>query len=119
MTAARVGTFELLRERIYHLDAAAARGADPLASFTEVIVKPGEYPIHRDGISTWWMMTGRINTGRINRLGDGMFTMIEADIPDGPEVTFPSTVYGPDEWADLLEEANPRYRIVMQEASDG
>lgn len=95
-----IGTIEILKTRIYPLD--PVMGDEPRA--TTVVVEPDVYPIYRNGISHFWLMTGPINTGRMHRLGDGIFTMLSADEPGGPIVTFPSRVFGPDEWTEFLAE---------------
>lgn len=96
----QIGTARITRVRVYPLDPAARD--DGLG--TTVVVQPGEYPVFRDGITYYWQMTGRINTGRGQRLGDGLFTLGSHDEGGGDEVTFYSRRFGPDEWADLLRE---------------
>lgn len=95
-----IGTVEVLKMQVYPLDAAATDDGNR----TEVCVPAGTYAVYRQGLSHFWLMTGRVNTGRIWRNGDGIFTLIPADIDEGPEVTFPSRFFGPDEWADFLDE---------------
>lgn len=109
----RIGTVEVLRTRIYALDAAMSH--EPMA--TTVIVEPGIYPLHRDGLSTYWIMTGQINERGFHRLGDGIFTMQPDDNPTGVEVTFPSRTFGPDEWSDFTgndvttQDGHPEQRL--------
>jgi hypothetical protein len=115
----RIGYVEILRTRVYPLD--AALGYDSAA--TTVVVAPGVYPLWRDGISHFWMMTGHVNSGRMHRLGDGIFSMMSADEAGGPEVTFPSKVFGPDEWADFLAEptcteGHPEQRLRVRQHED-
>ena len=50
------------------------------------------------------------------RLGDGMFTVSNGDVPSDVLVVFPSRVLGPDEFADLLAspgctEGDPMQRL--------
>jgi len=98
MTAQRIGTIEILRVRVYPLDFEAT---NPTRS--EVVVEPGVYDLFSDGMTTYWMMRGRLNN-RIERMGDGLFGMRNGDGPSDIEVVFPSQRFGPDEWRDLLAE---------------
>lgn len=112
MTATQIGTVEILRFRVYALD--AAMNHDQFA--TTVGVQPGVFPLYRDGISTYWVMEGNINTGGMHRLGDGIFSMTPGDVPDGPEVKFPSKTFGPDEWDEMVQdpaciEGSPAQRL--------
>lgn len=95
----RVGTVEVLRLRIYPLDP-----ANDSVLRTTVAVEPGVYPVWRKGDVYRWMFTGRIND-RNEKISDGLFVMHGGDNPLGPEVTFPSLTYGPDELAKLLAES--------------
>lgn len=116
MTARRIGTVRIHRQRYYPLDPVAASAAQTLGlSYTDVAVEPGDYPLMRDGMSTWWEMTGRVNMGRIRRLGDGVFTITPADDPTGPEVQFMSPVYGDDEFADLRRTISDAVTIMVVE----
>jgi hypothetical protein len=107
----RIGTVEILRMRNYPLD---PMNRDMLA--TEVVVNTGEYPLMSDGYTHLWMMTGRIN-GNFMRRGDGMFVGGGGDMPiDNLVVTFPSRIFGPDEWKELLDhptcqEGHPEQRL--------
>jgi hypothetical protein len=95
----QVGTVEVLRHRIYPLDAGAR---DDLR--TTVCVAAGSYPVLSDGISFVMMFTGLVNGNSIRR-GDGLFFISGSDTPlPGLEVTFPGPVKGPDEWADLTSD---------------
>lgn len=98
----RIGQIEILRLRVYSLDAECHC---PAAS--SVVVEPGQYPLYSDGLSTFWVMSGKLNMRGPWRMGDGMFGMRGADFPSEIEVTFPSRRFGPDEWADLL--ATPEF----------
>lgn len=118
----RIGTIEILRQRIYKLDADAS---DVLAMATEVIVEPGVYDLYSDGMTKWWLMHGQINH-RHYRLGDGLFAMQSGDKQSGIEVVFPSKRFGPDEWAELLAEPNfteghaeQRLRVTLTTAEGG
>src|SRR3954454_5181932 len=92
-----VGSVEILRMRTYNID---PQNKDMLA--TEAVVKPGPYPLMSDGYSYLWLMTGNLN-GNFMRRGDGLFIGGQNDRPiDNLVVTFPSPVFGPDEWEDLL-----------------
>jgi len=114
----KVGTIETLSFRVYPLD--AELGFTDLGS--TVAVQPGVYDVVRDGLSTAWIMTGRLNRGGLYREGDGLFLVNQGDQPSGIEVTVPSRRYGPDEWAEFLadpmcQEGHPeqRLRITMFE----
>lgn len=96
----QIGTVEVLRTRVYPLD--PEMGREPLA--TTVVVEPGTYPVYRDFDAYYWMMTGRINARGSTKIGDGLFSMLNRDEASGPEVTFPSRRYGPDEWTDFIAE---------------
>ena len=71
---------------------------------TSVIVEPGEYPVYWDDGAVYWLMTGRLNSRGGQKIGDGMFVMGGGDRPHGPDVTFPSRSYGPEQFADFLRE---------------
>lgn len=97
----QVGTVEITRLRIYPLDPMAHD--DGLR--TDVIVQPGEYPVFCLGGMTWyWQMTGTLN-GRDVRLGDGLGILRDGDVATPDEVVFYSPRFGPNEWADMLSEA--------------
>ena len=99
MAATQIGTIDIIGpDRVYPIDPQSSDQA------TTVCVPPGQYPLYRDGLSTYWVMSGRVNTGRVHRLGDGVFSMSDVDRPEGPEVTFLSRVFGPDEWAEFIDE---------------
>lgn len=107
-----VGTVEILRSRLYKLDPYA-----DLMLATEAIVEPGSYPLLSDGYSYLWMMTGVLN-GQFLRRGDGLFIAAkEANaIPTNIDVTFPSKLFGPDDWKELLadpscQEGDPEQRL--------
>jgi len=111
----QVGTVEVLRTRIYPLD--PKTGDHPLA--TTVVVEPGTYPLYGYVDTVFWMMTGRINSFGFDKIGDGMFTMNLADAPEGPEVTFPSPRYGPEQWVEFITspvctEGHPDQRLRIQ-----
>src|SRR5262245_16311382 len=93
----KIGTVEILRHRIYPLD---AESRDELR--TTVVVEPGIYDVYGDGLSTFWLMRGHVNPRSIRRMGDGLFMMQPSDQSSDVEVQFPSQVFGPDEFADLL-----------------
>lgn len=95
----QVGTVEILRLRVYPLDPETR--SDPLS--TSVVVEPGTYPLYRAGGARYWVMTGRRN-GRHMRIGDGAWVIGGPDEGVGPELTFPSPMFGPDEWTELLAE---------------
>lgn len=114
-----IGTVELLRLRVYGLDAECH-----CDNGSTVVVDPGEYPLYSDGLSTFWVMRGRLNKRGLWRMGDGMFGMHPADEPSDIEVTFPSKRFGIDEWASLLAEptfteghAEQRVRVRLTEAA--
>jgi hypothetical protein len=108
-----VGTVEILATRIYNLDPYAVSGYPA----TEVIVHEGVYPLLSDGYSHVWVMGGELN-GHFLRRGDGLFiTAQDANaIPTNIGVQFPSKLYGPDDWKELVEhetarEGHPEQRI--------
>lgn len=110
-----IGTVQILKTRVYALDAQMSN--DPLA--TTVVVAPSEYTLYQDGLSRFWMMTGRITARAFQRHGDGLFTLHEADEPAGPEVTFPSRTFGPDEWESFIgepacTEGHPEQRLRVR-----
>ena len=116
-----VGTVEILRERLYNID--PYNEYDMTA--TSAVVFPGSYPLLSDGYSHVWLMTGKLN-GQFLRRGDGMFVAAkEANaIPLNIEVTFPSRLFGPDDWKDLLADPTceeggvaQRLRITILEES--
>lgn len=116
-----IGTVEVLRMRVYPLD--PEMGHEALA--TTVVVEPGTYPLHRDFNAYYWMMTGHINARGFTKIGDGLFTMAKWDEASGPEVTFPSRRYGPDQWAEFLAEdvcteghPQQRLRITIDEPAE-
>lgn len=113
----QIGTIELLRTRVYPLDP-MNRANDA----TTVVVDPGRYPLYEDGISIFWVMTGRVNVGLFSRLGDGMFMMGSHDQPSDVEVKFPSPTFGPDEWDDFLAQphckpGHPEQRFIIRTGS--
>ena len=103
MSAQKIGTVEIIRPRVYALDAEA----DPRSNHSTVLVEPGRYDLFADGMATWWMMRGRLCQRGIWRMGDGMFAMNASDEPSDIEVVFPSRRFGPDEWAELI--ATPEF----------
>lgn len=112
----QIGTIEILRDRVYKMDAECH-----CLTPTTVVVRSGMYPIYRDGISTFWTMSGKLDMSGPWRMGDGMFSMSPGGtMPSDIEVQFPSKRFGPDEWADLLTEdtfveghPNQRIRVSM------
>lgn len=110
-----VGTVEILRARAYTLD---PYNRDELA--TTIVVYPGSYPLLSDGYSHLWMMSGVLN-GTFLRRGDGMFLAASYDMPlNGTDVIFPSNLFGPDNWKELLEsttcrEGHPDQRLRITE----
>ena len=116
MNHREVGTVEILRERVYPLD--PNTGDSPVAS--TVVVAPGVYPLWRVADATYWMMSGHLNSGGFDKIGDGLFVMRAGDGADGPQVTFPSRRFGPDEWAAFLAdpscvEGDPEQRLRILE----
>jgi hypothetical protein len=93
-----IGTVEILRSRIYSLD---PYSKDITA--TEAVVDAGVYPLLSDGYSYVWLMTGKLN-GQFLRRGDGLFLAAKGAnaIPLNINVTFPSRLFGPDDWKELL-----------------
>ena len=108
-----IGSVEILRSRIYNLD--PYTGSDPTA--TAVVVEPGVYPLLSDGYSHVWVMTGKLN-GQFLRRGDGLILATKGAnaMPLNIDVTFPSKLFGPDDWKELLaypenREGHPEQRI--------
>lgn len=95
----KIGTVEVLRRRIYALDAYAT---SELRS--TVIVEPGLFDVFSSGLTTFWMMSGELNKRGMWSMGDGLSMVIEGDTPSGIRVNFPSPRFGPDEWKKLLKE---------------
>jgi len=100
MGTTQIGTVDVLFPRTYSLDPTSTSN-DGAA----VLVQPGSYPVYSDGWSHYWLMTGKINHAGMHRLGDGAFTHHAGDWIDetSPDVTFMSGVFGPDEFADFLD----------------
>lgn len=110
----QIGTIEILRPRIYNLDAECN-----CSSKSTVVVSPGGvFPLYSDGMSTFWVMKGRLNMRGAFRLGDGTFMLNINDQASEIEVQFPSKHFGPEEWADLLKEpsfteGDPEQRVQV------
>lgn len=102
MRPQQIGHIEILRTRVYPQDPANPNGP-------EVIVKPGRYPLYRDGVDTFWLMHGRINAPAVDvqSLGGGMFAVHRGDQPSKVKAEFSSRRFAPAEWADLL--ASPEF----------
>lgn len=88
--------------------------SDP--TVTTVTVPHGSHSLLSDGFSYLWLMTGNINEGLVSRMGDGLSSITPGDLPTGPQVTFPSHTFGPDEWAELVanemcDDASPNQRL--------
>ncbi len=98
----QIGHGEILKLRVYPQDPANPAGP-------EVIVKPGKYPLYRDGADTFWLMHGRVNApvADIQALGGGTFAVRQGDQPTKVKAEFPSKRFGSDAWADLL--ASPEF----------
>jgi hypothetical protein len=65
------------------------------------------------------MMTGQLNARDWHRIGDGLFAMGGGDEGEGPPVTFPSQVFGPEAFAELLDDPTTvtRLRFRIDEPS--
>lgn len=114
----QVGTVELLRERIYPLD---PQTADHMLS-TSVVVPAGIYPVYRDVMAYYWMMTGRINARGTPKIGDGIFSVVCRDEATGPVVIFPSMRFGPRQFTTFMAEPtciedhpDQRLRFILTE----
>lgn len=114
----RVGTFEVMRDRVYAID---PHTPDPRV---QAVVKPGIYPLYSDGWSYFWVMIGTLNMGGFTRRGDGMMISIRGDVDSGVGVSFPSKFYGADEFKELRNhpDAQPgpgiqRYKITVFNAN--
>lgn len=115
----QIGTVEILAPRSYPLDPEHPRAREG----TWMLVEPGKYPLYREGITYYWVMTGRRNQLGVSRSGDGIFVVARNDAPAGPELTFASRRRGPDEWAELLAddtsvEGSPGQRLRITLAED-
>lgn len=115
----RIGTVEILRTRVYNLDAECRE-----STCTTVIVEPGAYDLYTDGLFTFWLMRGQLNMRGSWRMGDGLFGLHRSDEPSGIEVVFPSRRFGPDEWLDLLSSPEfteghegQRLRVLLDSAA--
>ncbi len=113
-----IGTVEVLKARIYPLD--PEMGDEQLA--TTVFVDVGVYPLYQHIDAYYWMMTGRINSRGFTKMGDGLFAMSDGDAPAGPEVTFPSPRFGPEQWANFTAEpvcveGHPDQRLRIRTAT--
>jgi hypothetical protein len=109
-----VGSVEIMVSRIYPLD---PYNREPTR--TEAIVEPGHYPLMFDGYSHVWVMSGKLN-GQLLRRGDGLMvgTPNANAIMLNIDVTFPSKLYGPDDWKDMIEheswrEGHPNQRLRL------
>lgn len=107
----RIGEIEILKARIYNLDAECH-----CPTQSTVVVQPGRYPLFSDGLTTYWVMSGKLNMRGPWRMGDGMFAMHDGDVLSDIEVTFPSKRFGSDEWTALLagtefQEGEPTQRL--------
>ena len=107
----QVGIVEVLKARVYPIDPLSEH---PLR--TEVWVDPGVFPVYRKADAIRWMLSGRISE-RNEKIGDGLYALHSSDNPVGQEVTFPSRVYGIDEFAKFMEERlcrpGPERRLVF------
>jgi hypothetical protein len=107
-----VGSVEILRSRIYNLDPYSRE-----ITATEVVVDAGVYPLLSDGYSHVWVMTGKLN-GQFLRRGDGlMLAQTKGDvnaIPLNIPVQFPSKLFGPDQWKELLADPTAEEGGVAQ-----
>lgn len=124
VTDRRVGTVELLAERVYPLD---PRASVDDATVSTVAVPPGRYPLYRRGEARYWMMTGRLNIGPINQIGRDMFTLGRPDTGVGPVVRFPSKLFWDGE-LEQMQADNPIYqdgsdsqrvRFLLDDVADG
>ena len=99
-----VGTVEILRSRIYNIDPYNRE-----ITATEAVVEEGHYPLMSDGYSHVWLMTGKLN-GQLLRRGDGLMVGQPGAnaMPLNIIVTFPSKLFGPDDWKELREDPSCR-----------
>lgn len=93
-----LGTVTVLKQRIYPIDPTSNH---PLR--TEVVVEPGVFSVWRHYDTVRWYMRGRIS-GRNEKIGDGLFVMGGGDKPGGPQVEFPSMIYGLEQFAEFLND---------------
>src|SRR5258706_50412 len=114
----QIGNIDVLTTRVYNLHPECH-----CPNATSVVVTPGTYPLYSDGLTTFFLLTGRINLRGLRRMGDGMFGMHANDQPSDTEVTFPSRCYGQSEWADLIEstlfaDGHPDQRLRLRELTE-
>lgn len=113
----RIGTLEILRPRIYDLDSEATNNTR-----STVVVEPGAYEVYSDGLTTFWLMHGKLNMRGFRPMGDGMFGVQSYDEPSDIEVTFPSRRFGPDQWAELIAspefQEGPNQRLRLKSLDD-
>ena len=98
----QIGHVEILRTRVYPQDPMRPEGP-------EVIVKPGKYPLYRDGADMFWLMHGKVNApvADLQALGNGMFAVRSGDQPSKVKAECSSPRFSPEAWADLL--ASPEF----------
>lgn len=94
-----VGTVQVLRTRIYPLD---AEGVDwDNLRTTTVVVEPDEYPVYRVMDIYYWVMAGRVNQRGSKKIGEGMFTLSPHDEPMGPKISVLSKRFSLSEFNEL------------------
>lgn len=118
--SAPIGRVEILRTRIYPLDAESTACKHP---HSEVIVEPGTYDLYNEDGATFWLMRGVLNRRGVWRMGDGLFALNANDDPSEILVVFPSQRFGPDEWAALVAgpecSAGPQQRLRVTLTAEG
>src|SRR4051812_5911765 len=109
----KIGTVELLMERVYQIDPSAITGA------TTAVAKPGRYPLYQYGEAKFWTMDGHLNLA-FAKAGDGLFVAHGADVKSSVPVRFPSRSFGPEQWTDLLADETcqpgPAQRLRIEES---
>ena len=114
MSITRIGSIEILRHRVYPLDAETSDHP----RHTEVVVEPGTYDLFTDGSDRFWMMRGRLNErGMSKEIGKGLFSMKIGDAPSDIEVVFPSKRMSPPAWTALLADPGfaERFRVTIDD----
>lgn len=95
----QIGTVEVLRPRVYPIDPAVADR--PLSA--TAWVAPGTFPVYRKYDAVMWIMRGNLNE-RHAKIGDGLFSFTDSDVPTGLEVQFPSPTFGIEQFEAFLAE---------------
>lgn len=94
----KIGTVDLLVQRIYPLDNRSPYKNEG----TWVIVEPGTYDVYREMDAFYAMWRGRATARGLRKMGDGLFFGQEGDEPVGLEHVFSSMVWGPEQFREFV-----------------